>query len=67
MALLSTEQVADRLGLSSRTIREYIRDGRIRHYKFGTERKPVFKIPEEAIAEFLETCEVPTLPIDPNA
>lgn len=55
--LLTVEQAAERLGTGVRFIRRLIQERRIRYVKLG---KPV-RIPESAIAAYIEERAVPTL------
>lgn len=47
----TVDEVAEKLKLSTETIRRYIRSGDIEVYKFGRE----FRIDEEAFEKFLES------------
>ena len=47
----TVEDIAEKLKLSTETIRRYIRSGDIQVYKFGRE----FRIDEEAFENFLES------------
>ncbi len=51
--LYSVEQIAEQWGLSIRTIRRYIADGNLTHYKIGGR----VKVSENHIIVFLESCE----------
>ncbi|WP_103537957.1 MULTISPECIES: helix-turn-helix domain-containing protein [unclassified Streptomyces] len=55
--LLTVEQAAQRLGTGVRFIRRLVQERRIRYVKLG---KPV-RIPESAIAAYIEARTVPTL------
>ncbi|MFJ1594260.1 helix-turn-helix domain-containing protein [Kitasatospora albolonga] len=55
--LLTVEQAAYRLGTGVRFIRRLVQERRIRYVKLG---KPV-RIPESAIAAYIEERTVPTL------
>lgn len=46
----SVEQAAEQLGFTKRTIYQYIKDGRLRAYKWGR----TWRIPQDAIDEFIE-------------
>lgn len=46
--LLSVEQVADKLGLHVRTVRNYVRDGRLKAVRIGKQ----YRIAAEDLAEF---------------
>ena len=52
--LLSTKQVAKLLGLNIQTVRRYVREGKIRHVKFGNQ----IKIRPLALEEFIKEHEV---------
>lgn len=56
-SLLTVEQAAERLGTGVRFIRRLVQERRIRYVKLG---KPV-RIPESAIAAYIEERTVPTL------
>ncbi|TWD83451.1 excisionase family DNA binding protein [Kribbella amoyensis] len=53
--LLSVDQVADRLGLHVRTVRNYIRDGRLKAHRIGKQ----YRIAREDLEEFTGTSVAP--------
>ena len=55
---LSTQEVADRLGISVFTIRRYIRAGKLRAVKLDG----VYRLSREELAEFLKSREIGGLP-----
>jgi len=53
--LLTTKEVAQRLGLSYSTMRDWIRAKRIKHFKLGY----AVRISEQQLKEFLEKSLIP--------
>jgi len=56
---LSTQEVADRLGVSVFTIRRYIRTGKLRAVKLDGQ----YRLGGEELAEFLRSREIPSVPV----
>jgi len=48
---LTVEQVAKQMGVSEKTVRNYINKGDLQAYKLGT----AWKITEQALKEFIES------------
>lgn len=55
---LSTQEVADRLGISVFTIRRYIRAGKLRAVKLDG----VYRLSRDELAEFLKSREIGSFP-----
>lgn len=60
--LLSVQEAADRLGVSAALIYALCAKRRIRHERHGVGRG-VIRIPEEALDEYREACQVETGPL----
>jgi excisionase family DNA binding protein len=54
MQVYNLKQVVDLLGLNIQTIRQYIKDGKLKASKIGTH----YMVTDEAIKEFLKANEV---------
>jgi len=52
-AHISPQIAAQRLGVTAHTIRNWIRNGRLRAVDIGTELRPLYRIPAAAIDELL--------------
>lgn len=53
MAYITKQQVADLLGVTTRTVNRYMTDGKIRAYKFGTNKQSAVLFDLEEITTFL--------------
>jgi len=51
--MLSINQVAERLGVSIRTVYKYVRDGRLKAVKLGPLKQDTWRIREEDFEEFI--------------
>ncbi len=58
MNMYSIEQVAEMLNFSTSTIKSYIKNKKLSHYKFGTNQNSTVRISQEQIDEFLSSNEV---------
>lgn len=59
--LLTIPEFAERIRVSKSLAYKLIAEQRVRHVRIGTEGKGAIRIPEDAIPEFLRSCEVQPL------